>query len=310
MPSSPKRARDDDIAQILVGNGKILLRTGTPIEELTLASAAELAAHQKDPALAATLSQSRIYSRFRDLDDFRLAVLEELLDDGPRYSDMALNKLAGAIQEIGDGGSDVLRPEDVPELIADVAADHEREIRSDEEVALRLYAIWRLARSSRERPKRKLQEIRDHDKLVNEEWAKITETLAGELGAAPVSDTSYAEFEIALTALRTGLLVRQMTTELPEGILERLVGALILGLFAEQDEAKNTTIAGRLKDFFATPKMRRYQRREPLSLAKLEEAASESRSRLSGISDEDVDAATSPAVRRALQTLRKRGGRL
>src|SRR5438105_4711161 len=120
VPRTPKRSRDDEIGQLLVAAGKLLVETGTAVEQLTLAAAAELASRQTNT----TISAGRLYSRFRDQDDFRLAVLKAFLEDGPPYSDLALNGLVRSIQQVGDGKSEVLDPNDVPALVAKVAAEH------------------------------------------------------------------------------------------------------------------------------------------------------------------------------------------
>jgi hypothetical protein len=280
----------------------LLVRTGTPVEQLTLSDAADLASRQT----GTTVTTGSGYPRFGDQDGYRLAVLEAFLDDGPSYSDIALNGVSQAIQELGDGKSEFLDADDVPKLIETVAADHEEAMRGDRELALRLYAIWRLKADRSERSLDQLAKLREREELVNKEWAGIVETLARELGASPLADLEYTDFEIALTSLRTGLLARQATTGIPDGILGRLVGTLVLGFFEEArtSKAQRKTVPQKLAEFLSGPSMRRKQRARRETIRKL---AADSVRRLSPISDDDLDAAGSPAVRRALETIRQGG---
>jgi len=296
VPRTPKRSREDKTGQLLVRAGQLLVRAGTPIEKLTLADAAELATHQTKT----TVTTGSGYPRFGDQDGFRLAVLEAFADDGPVYSDLALDGVSRVIQELE---SEFLEPEHVPEVIAKVAAEHEEAMREDRELGLRLYAIWRLSEDGSERSLHQLAKLREREERDNKEWAEIIATLAKELGVAPLADLEYTYFEIALTALRNGLLVRQATTGIPDRILERLVGALILGFFeeAKTKKAERSTVTQKLVEFFQAPRMRRHR---PETIVA---GAAARRRRRSPISDEFLAAVDSPAVRKALEMLQERG---
>jgi hypothetical protein len=294
MPRAAQRSAEDETGRCLVDAGKLLVRTGTPIEQLTVSAAAELASRLTNTKI----TTGSAYPRFGDQDGFRVAVLAAFLDGGPAYSDLALDGVTRGIQELGDGKSDLLEPEDVPQLIAKVAAEHEAAMRNDSELALRLYAMWRLKADGSERAQEQLSKVRERDELINAEWARIVKTLADELEVVPLDDLEYADFEVALTALRNGLLVRQATTGVRDGTLERIVACLILGFFARADEPRKT-VRQKLTDFLDFPS----RRREKARLRTVREAAIESLRRLSPISDADIEAAENPAVRRALEAL-------
>ncbi|HMI98999.1 MAG TPA: hypothetical protein VK488_04105 [Gaiellaceae bacterium] len=276
------------------------MRTGTPIEQLTLADATKLASRRS----RTKITTGSAYPRFHGQDEFRLAVLEAFLFNGPDYSDVALNAIVQAIQEFEDGKSEPLGPEDVPTLIEKVAAEHENVMGADSELALRLYAIWRLQAEGSDYTKRQLAKVRARDEEVNREWARIVATIAKDLGAAPLKGLDYRDIEFGLTAIRTGLLARKETTGIPDGILERLTVCLFLGFFEEVSMARKTTLPQRLATFLRSVSPRK---RQPEISQKVVTESAESLRRLSPITDEDINEEDSPALQRAMKALRDAG---
>jgi hypothetical protein len=304
VPPAPTRSRDDETGQLLVECGQVLVRTGTPIEQLTLADAAKFASRRTKRKI----TTGSAYPRFHGQDKFRLAVLEAFLFDGPRYSDIALNGIMRAIHELEDAKSDSLEPLDIEALVEKVAAEHEDVIRSDSELPLRLYAIWRLTRLEKEgseHAKQQMAKVREREHLENEEWGRIVGKLAEQLGAAPLKDVNIRDLEYGLTALRTGLLARQETTGIPDGILERLTVCLILGFFAKASEAEKATLPERFTSFLRSLSPQS-EPPEVITQTLVDESAKSLR-RLSPITDEDIEEADSPALERAMNALRNAG---
>ncbi len=274
-----------------------LVRTGTALEDVTLVDAIDLVSLTN----GVKITTGSAYPRFGSQSGFRRALREAFLDAEPQYSEIALDGLSRTIQRLGDGKSDHLVGDDLADLVDVVAAEHEDVIRNDAEFGLRQYAIRQLQieattgprEDDRHRATAALERMRERDTLVNEEWSKVVQTLAEQAGVAKLSDLDYGLFEIALTAFRDGLLVRQATSDVPEGTLAKLVGTFLLGFFEEPEKAEKTTLRDELAALLG--------RAERTSLLKVTQDSQRALN-----PDPDLDAIDNLNVRRAMAILPKR----
>lgn len=198
-----------------------LLHTGTALEELQL----------KDAAVLANVTTGAAYPRFKDQNAFRRDVMFAVLHDSPRHRDAALNAIAKVLQESKTEDT-LLTVDDIPRLIEDVARGQQAAIRDDPALAVRLYALSRLALADVDRSSELRRELHQHDERIAKDWKNTVEVICGELGIEPAADTLKIEdFEIACSCLLLGLAIRQLTSDLPTDIYPRLVMALATGFF-------------------------------------------------------------------------------
>jgi hypothetical protein len=219
MPRT-RRSREDEIGQRLIQAGAHLLRTGTALEELRLT----------DAAMLANVTTGAAYPRFRGQGDFRREVTIAVLRDSPKHRDEALD----AIAEVVANTDAPLTVDDIPKLIESVAGRQQEAIRHDTGLAVRLYALSRLAFTDMDDGSGEIRrELQEHDKRMAEEWRGTLKVICTELGIEPAAESLELEdFEIACSCLLMGLAIRQRTSpDLPRDIYPRLVMALAAGFF-------------------------------------------------------------------------------
>lgn len=247
MARNSTRSSQDETGKRLIKAGRMLVETGTPIEDLRLVDVVQLASFDQPVTIGAA------YPRFGSQDEFRLEVLRSVLADQPRYRERALEKLArhllglppdGEIdlEEAPDPSPRRMTPPDVADMVEDIAEDQQAHMGDDTEVPLRLYAFYRLAIADDESSRELREQIRAYDERVSSEWSNTLKTICEDLDVHPRGDLSYEEFEIALGCLLTGLTIKRQTAALPDGIYSRLIMALAIGFFAPRDEQSFETI--------------------------------------------------------------------
>jgi hypothetical protein len=243
-----RRSTQDAIGIQLIEAGRRLLTSGTRLDELKIADAVELASVEGPPVGASTA-----YRRFRDQAEFRQAVLRAHLRSAPRHRSVALDVVARTLMEIWAANEGELKPADVPKFLFDVAEEQQRALRDDNDLALRLYALYRLSFEDEQAQELK-EDLRLWDEQINKEWTETVRTLAQEFGVKPLNDLEYEEFEIALTSLLIGVTIRQRTSEVPADVFPRLVGAFVLGYFQRED--RDMSVTGRVLGFFQNSQRR------------------------------------------------------
>jgi hypothetical protein len=243
MARKRTRSTDDEIGSRLLDAGKTLIRTGTAIDDLTIADVLQLVAIEDGRVWTSGV----VYPRFRSQESFRNAVLAELVAEGPHYRDRALSKMGSFLLGFPEdgtvdfdepaGGAVRVSADEIASMMDAVATEQQHLMQADTGVASRQYARWRLA-AAQDEPTQKLRErLIAEERRTSDDWVGLLEGFCRDLELRPAGDfgeLTIRDFEIALSCLLDGMAVRATSEPIREGLYAKLVMALAIGFFEHE----------------------------------------------------------------------------
>jgi hypothetical protein len=273
MARSRIRSAEDATGRRLIRAGQTLIRTGTAVEEVTIADVLQLIEVED----GVRWSAGAVYPRFHTQEGLRNAVLVQMVKDGPHHRDHALSLIGRQLLGFPEDGVLDLdepaegeakaTPADIADMIDVVATEQQRLLRDDPEVAIRQYARARIESATDEPTARLREELLKVDETTSQDWRRLLEKLCEDLelrAAGAPDELSLADFETALSCLLDGIAVRQKTQPVRDGLYAKLVMALAIG-FLEPERTPRLSMKERFVKHMST------RRRDPRRLVKTRE---------------------------------------